>query len=377
MAIRLECPSPTTGSQNPAPPQPSMHLFTVLAATALLPTAASAGDDFKISPSFTEVCVGDDLNLELCTRPSDIGLLLVAHSTGTTLIPGIGTFGVALDPFPTLLELGAFPGTGCLDLSPLVPCDCTPTTFYLQGVSINPIDLSIVISNVSQVDIKSVCQDWDGNGVNDTCDPDCDDDGVIDGLELDSDGDGIPNDCDDEICVVADDPCDGGCWKLLNKPLDSGGPVGTYGFRLDGLFGDHSDNYYTFSFEEPGTDVQVCYDKDSGEVTMVGLVYGGLGLAPAWDADLQGFAILEFTWSGAFCDDDEVVVNKTSGAGSGSFTWLKTGEVIALGPKADSDGDYMTFGKDLIMHSWVSFDGMPEACCQDLKAGAAGLSTCP
>ena len=354
-----------------------LRSFAPFVAALLLPLTASAGDQFTISPADSEVCVGDDLELDLCSRPGDYGLLLVSKSPGTTVIPGIGTFAIPLDPFPTILELGVVPGNGCFDVKQLVPCDCTPLTYYIQGVSVNPTDMSFLISNPGTVDIKSICQDWDGNGVNDTCDPDCDGDGVIDGLELDSDGDGIPNDCDTEVCVAPEKACDGGCWDLLDKPAGSGGPDGTYGFRLDGLFGDHSDNLYTFSFEHPGTDVQMCHDKASGTITVQGLVYGGLGTAPNWDPNVQGFAELSFTWTGAKCKDKKTVVHKNDGGGSGTFTWLPTGEVVPLGPKADGDGYYAFLDKDLLFHAWVSFPGMPSECCQDFKAQAVGITTCP
>ena len=39
-------------------------------------------------------------------------------------------------------------------------------------------------------------KDNDCNGINDDCEPDCDQDGFIDECELDNDQDGIPDDCD-------------------------------------------------------------------------------------------------------------------------------------------------------------------------------------
>jgi hypothetical protein len=345
-------------------------------AVTLLPLLASASDQYTISPPHAEVCVGDDLELQLCTRPGDFALLLVSLVPGQTTIPGVGTFEVPLDPFPIILDLGVFPGGGCVDVKQLVPCSRPELTYHLQGVSVSPLDLSFRISNPATIHINKICADWDGNFVNDSCDPDCDGDGVIDGLELDSDGDGTPNDCD-EVCEAPQSPCDDGCWKLLDKPAGSGGPEGDYGLRLDGLFGDHSDNEYTFSFEWPGTDVQICHDKDADTLTLQGVVYGGLGIAPAWDPALQGYALIDFTWTGAHCKDDKLKVKESGGGGSGSFTWLPTGEVLPLTPKADANGVFALLDGEKLLHAWLMFPGMPMECCQDFKARAVGVTSCP
>jgi hypothetical protein len=347
-----------------------------LGAVAVLPLLANASDQFSITPASQDVCVGTDLKMDLCTRPGDFTVLLVSKVPGQTIIPGIGTFDIPLSPFPTILELGMAPPDGCFHIKKMVPCNCDALDYYLQGVSLNPLDMTFEISNPAHITVKTLCQDWDGDGINDVCDPDCDGDGVIDGLELDSDGDGIPNDCD-EICEKPKKACDDGCWKLFNKPLSSGGPVGDYGFRMDGLFGDHSDNMYTFSFEWPGTDVQMCHDDSADTLTLKGIVYGGLGLAPAWDPAVEGYALLDFTWTGAKCKDGKLRVKKDGGTGVGSFTWLNTGEVIPLGPKADADDIYAYIDTDLLFHAWVSFPGMPAECCQDFKASAVGITSCP
>jgi hypothetical protein len=227
----------------------------------------------------------------------------VSKVPGQTIIPGIGTFDIPLSPFPTILELGMAPVGGCFNIKRLVPCNCDALDYYLQAVSLNPLDMTFEISNPALITVKTLRQGWDGDGINDFCDPDCD-------------GDGIPNDCD-EICEKPQKACDDGCWKLFNKPLSSGGPVGDYGFRLDGLFGDHSDNMHT----------------------------------------------------GATCKDGKLRVKKDGGTGAGSFTWMNTGEVIPLGPKADGDGIYAYIDTDLLFHAWVSFPG--------IKATAVGITSCP
>ncbi|MEM7309714.1 MAG: hypothetical protein AAF682_23770 [Planctomycetota bacterium] len=374
---------------------PSVAAPATLVALCALANAVLADQDLAITPELTVVCPGEALELKLLGCPGDVGCLLVSQTPGTTEFPGVGTFGVALDPPPVIIDLPPFPADGCIVLKPELPCDFPPGAFYVQAASMSPTGGPLEISNLAKVEVSDACDcngngvsdpcdieagtstDWDGNGVPDECDTDCDGDGVIDGLELDSDGDGIPNDCDDDVCEEPDEPCDGGCWRMLNKPLDSGGPLGDYGFRLDGLFGDHSDNLYTFSYEWPGTDVQLCYDPSTQELHLFGVAYGGLGLAPAWDPTLVSYVLLDFTWTGATCDGKKVVVDDTTGGGSGTFTWLATGEVLPLSPKADSDGEYMRFGKDLLLHGWVTFEGAPTECCQDFKSGAAPLASCP
>jgi hypothetical protein len=350
---------------------------TVVAALISFASLSSATDQFTITPDYQKVCPGELVELTYCSRPGDTACLAVSQTLGTTSIPGVGVFNIALDPYPIVLPLPVFPASGCFKTIDPLPCNAPPGVYYLQAASMEPVGGVFLISNLAAVEVSTDCQDWDDNGVPDSCDPDCDGDGVIDGLEIDSDGDDVPNDCDSEVCEAPEEPCDGGCWKMLNKPLDSGGPVGTYGLRLDGLFGDGADAMYTFSFEEEGTDVQMCYDKGSKTLTIQGVVYGGLGLAPSWDADMQSFGLIEFTWKNVKCKDGRVVAKKDESTGDGSFTWLATGEVIDLDPKADANGEYAYIDHDFLLHGWVAFDGMPEECCQDFKTEGNPLTTCP
>ena len=219
-------------------------------------------------------------------------------------------------------------------------------------------------------------QDWRSNAsANTSCSPgaDCDGDGIPDLAEADSDDDGIPNDC--EVCPAPAEVCDTGCWNLEDTAGSLSPP--TYGLRLDNLFGTGSGDY-TFSWEHAGASGQLCYDGN-GMLSVSGLAYGGLDIGGSWDASEQGFLEVEFTYTGAFCNEDgDVVVTTSSGTGSGSVTWLNTGQVITLLTEANEDGVFVEFrnNSNKRLDGWLRYQGQSDGS-QDWRANASASTACP
>ena len=68
-----------------------------------------------------------------------------------------------------------------------------------------------------------------------------------------------------------------------------------YGLRLDGLYGSIN-NDFTFSFDAPGTGMNLFYDDHANTVRIAGRAYGGIDIGPSWDTNNVGFVDIDFTY---------------------------------------------------------------------------------
>lgn len=175
-------------------------------------------------------------------------------------------------------------------------------------------------------------------------DPDCDGDGRADSLQEDCDSNGVPDACEPLPSCACPKPierCDAGCWLMGDKVTGAVAPP-DYGLRLDGLFGASSD-HWTFGFELPGTEVQLCYDG-AGTITIDGRAYGGLDVGGQWDAQQQGFLDIHFVYENASCVNGKLVVeNAGGGVGYGTVTYEPTGETVVLVHKTNGSGQAFLF----------------------------------
>lgn len=149
----------------------------------------------------------------------------------------------------------------------------------------------------------------------------------------------------ESLCNAPQDRCDSGCYTLGNK-INGAVSTPNYGLRLDGLFGASND-HWTFDFEGPNVGVEMCYDGNGG-ITIQGTAFGGHDIGSQWDPNSTGFIEIEFTYANAYCEETDagvvlLVDEDDQGIGSGTVTWLNTGEVFQLDAKGNSQGQLFLF----------------------------------
>ncbi len=174
--------------------------------------------------------------------------------------------------------------------------------------------------------------------------PDCDGDGRPDWQASDCNLNGVPDTCEPLpscACPIPVERCDSGCWRMGDK-VTGAVAAPDYGLRLDGLFGAAND-HWTFGFELPGTQVDMCYDGN-GRITIEGVAYGGLDVGSTWDAQEQGFLEIHFVYENATCENGALkVLQSQGGVGYGTVKWMNTGAEIALTHKANNAGELFVF----------------------------------
>jgi hypothetical protein len=145
-------------------------------------------------------------------------------------------------------------------------------------------------------------------------------------------------------------------YMLTNHPNGSEVPP-AYGLRLDDLVGEGE---FTFSFEHiDGTGsamMTLTYDDVLGEIRIYGRAYGGKDTGTGWDATLQGWVDIDFTYSdNVFIADDcagalgnDLYVSGESANNNGTVTLDGWGgdAVFDFEGKADGSGCSFIFDND-------------------------------
>jgi len=185
-------------------------------------------------------------------------------------------------------------------------------------------------------DIPDECEtDCNGNGIPDECDlaygtsQDCNDNGIPDECDIagggssDDDMDGIPDEC----CIPPPPHFTvPGLYLLHDGNVNPNTPP-NYGLRLDGLFGN-SAHEYTFSFDEPGTEMFMRYDGVG--IHIWGRAYGGRDIGPVWDPADQSFVTIDFVYAGPAVDAGIELQIPNGTANGGTLLWEATNQVFNL-----------------------------------------------
>lgn len=378
---------------------PTLRVAAAAAVLSALPFAETPrpGDSLDLLVSSNVVGTGEILTMTVDGGPGDFVAILAGVQLQQTVLPGIGTLDIALNPFPVSYNLPPLPPSGSFSFDCGLKCGnkVVGKTFYLQAVGIDLNDFSITISNLQQIDTTDAhLPDCNGNGRTDICDlqggfsQDCngnerpDECDIQSGDSLDLDGNAIPDECQD--CVAYPPPAgplDRGTWRLGNTGTPAAGPPG-YGLRLDGLCDDYPE-VYSFDFEHPSSDVRLTWDGEC--LRLFGYSYGGIDDGDEYDDDDQGLAEIEFTWKDV--EEHQGHLRVTAGAetsGSIRLGWNK--KEVALFGKANGDGLIFEFFGAATPepqlasgHGWVQFAGSEgKGCCRDFEFTATPIPTeCP
>ena len=103
-----------------------------------------------------------------------------------------------------------------------------------------------------------------------------------------------------------------------------------YGLRLDDLFGGN--NNWTWSFDDPGTDMKMRIDTVNSTVDIFGTVYGGRDVGSNWDPATAGYWYLDFTY-----DHNVTITDATAGYWSVAYNANNYGSLQLL-DNLDIDG---------------------------------------
>jgi hypothetical protein len=145
-------------------------------------------------------------------------------------------------------------------------------------------------------------------------------------------------------------------YQLTDHPNGAVVPP-TYGLRIDNLIGT---GVFTFSFEyidmTGSSNMMLTYDDVSGEIHIYGRAYGGKDIGAGWDATLQGWIDVDFTYRDDVneSDDcpgnpwDDLYVTSESLNNNGTVTLDGWGgdAVFDFQGKADASGCTLIFDND-------------------------------
>lgn len=146
-----------------------------------------------------------------------------------------------------------------------------------------------------------------------------------------------------------------GTYQMHDHPDGNLAPP-SYGLRLDGLYdATPSTDRFTFSFDQPGTDMQLAYSED-GTIQITGTAFGGLVQNDEWVDGHSGFLQVQFTYANvtAAPNDDLWVVGPPDFENYGTVHADWNNETYALYDYSGSHGYTFRLGENHRGHDGIS-----------------------